>query len=238
MFEMKEKVTTSRCGENGKLKFFAAVQMMQDCSELWADTEPDMNEYFKAHGMAQVLVSRQVDVMRVPEFKETLSVESRVFEMQSMCGYRNTFVFDAAGHPCYKSWSMGAFVDRDTGRMAAVPADVTATMHFEGKLDMDYRPRRIRLPQNALAEMPAVTVARNDIDYNHHMNNAHYVRMGCELLPDGFDVRRMRIEYKSPAHKGDVLTPKVGMSDDGCTCWVTLNCGGTVCAVIEFCSVL
>lgn len=232
MFTIEGKVTTSRCDACGKLKLFSAVQMMQDCSELWADTEPEMNGYFKEHDMAQVLVSRQIDVVRVPEYKENLSVESRVFEMQSMCGYRNTFVRDAAGRPCYKSWSMGAFINRESGHIVPVPADVVATMHLDPKLDMDYCSRRIRLPQGVLGENTQVTVLRNDIDYNLHMNNAQYVRIGCELLPDGFAVKRMRIEYKSPAHLGDVLTATTGNS--GNTFWVALAKGDTMCASMEF----
>ena len=232
MFTIEGKVTTSRCDVNGKLKLFSAVQMMQDCSELWADTEPEMNRYFKEHGMAQVLVSRQIDVVRIPDYKEDLSVESRVFEMQSMCGYRNTFVRDAAGRPCYKSWSMGAFVNRESGHIVPVPADVVATMHLDPKLDMDYCSRRIKLPHGVLSECAHVTVLRDDIDYNMHMNNAQYVRVGCELLPDGFVVKRMRIEYKSPAHLGDVLTAMTGTS--GNTFWVTLANGDTTCALMEF----
>lgn len=177
-------------------------------------------------------VSRQIDVVRIPDYKEDLSVESRVFEMQSMCGYRNTFVRDAAGKPCYKSWSMGAFVNRESGHIVPVPADVVATMHLDPKLDMDYCSRRIKLPHGVLSECAHVTVRRDDIDYNMHMNNAQYVRVGCELLPDGFVVKRMRIEYKSPAHLGDVLTAMTGTS--GNTFWVTLANGDTTCALMEF----
>ncbi len=37
--------------------------------------------------------------------------------MKPMFGFRNTFIYDAEGNPCYKTWSMGAFVDRVAGKL-------------------------------------------------------------------------------------------------------------------------
>ena len=39
MYSLKFKVTTSTCDSEGRLKLFSALQMMQDCSELWIDRE-------------------------------------------------------------------------------------------------------------------------------------------------------------------------------------------------------
>jgi hypothetical protein len=41
MYSLKYKVTTSTCDSEGKLKLYSALQMMQDCSEMWIDSEPD-----------------------------------------------------------------------------------------------------------------------------------------------------------------------------------------------------
>ena len=76
MYSLNYKVTTSTCDSEGKLKLFSALQMMQDCSEMWIDSEPQVQvkEYFARENMAQLLASRQVEIMRVPGFKEELTV--------------------------------------------------------------------------------------------------------------------------------------------------------------------
>ena len=56
MFTLNYKVTTSCCDENGKLKLYSALQMMQDCSEMWINTEAGVKKYFEENGMAQLLV--------------------------------------------------------------------------------------------------------------------------------------------------------------------------------------
>ena len=116
MYSLKYKVTTSTCDSEGKLKLYSALQMMQDCSEMWIDSEPEVKDYFLQQNMAQLLATRQVEIIRVPDYKEELTVKTSVYGMKPMFGFRNTFIYDAQGNPCYKTWSMGAFVD--SGRQA------------------------------------------------------------------------------------------------------------------------
>lgn len=42
MYSIDNIVTTSTCDRDGKLKLFSAFQMMQDCSEMWTDSEPEV----------------------------------------------------------------------------------------------------------------------------------------------------------------------------------------------------
>ena len=48
MYSLKYKVTTSTCDSEGRLKLYSALQMMQDCSEMWIDSEPAVRKYFRA----------------------------------------------------------------------------------------------------------------------------------------------------------------------------------------------
>jgi acyl-ACP thioesterase len=232
MYSLKYKVTTSTCDSEGRLKLFSALQMMQDCSEMWIDTEPAVKEYFERENMAQLLASRQVEIVRVPRYKESLYVETSVWGMKSMFGFRNTFIYDAEGQPCYRTWSQGAFVNKATGRLAKVSDEVASQMEIVERKPMTYLDRRIILPKDQpLVEHPAVLVQRNDIDYNRHMNNANYVRLAMELLPEDFEVKGMRVEYKIPAKLGNELIPQTIETADAF--YVQLMLDGRVSTVIE-----
>ena len=147
MYSLKYKVTTSTCDSEGRLKLCSALQMMQDCSEMWIDSEPGVKRYFAEQHMAQLLATRQVEIVRVPEYKEELTVTSSVYGMKPMFGFRNTFIYDAEGKPCYKTWSMGAFVDKSAGKLKRVDDATMASMSLEPQLEMDYKDRRIILPK-------------------------------------------------------------------------------------------
>ena len=56
MYSLNYRVTTSTCDSEGKLKLYSALQMMQDCSEMWIDSEPGVKQYF-TQNMAQLLAS-------------------------------------------------------------------------------------------------------------------------------------------------------------------------------------
>ena len=232
MYSLEYKVTTSTCDSEGRLKLYSALQMMQDCSEMWIDSEPSVKQYFAEQNMAQLLATRQVEVARVPEYKEKLTVTSTVYEMKPMFGFRNTFIYDADGNPCYKTWSMGAFVDKAAGKLKRVDDATIASMTLEPKLEMNYRDRRIILPKEGGTPLSPIRVLRADIDYNRHMNNANYVRVAMELLPDDFLVKGLRVEYRIAAKLGDVLTPTIFHIDGGFI--VALSINTEISAIVEF----
>ena len=234
MYSLNYKVTTSTCDSQGQLKLYSALQMMQDCSEMWIDSEPVVKQYFTQQNMAQLLASRQVEILRVPAYKEQLTVTTSVYGMKPMFGFRNTFIYDAEGEPCYRTWSMGAFVDKTTGKLKRVDQTTIDAMTLEPQLDMNYADRRIILPKEQGNIMESVQVMRADIDYNKHMNNANYVRIAMEMLPEDFIVSGLRVEYRVAAKQGDMLIPTVYHVANNII--VSLAVDSEVCAIIEFTS--
>ena len=186
MYSLNYQVTTSTCDSEGRLKLYSALQMMQDCSEMWIDSEPGVKQYFKEQNMAQLLASRQVEIIRVPVFKEKLTVTTSVYGMKPMFGFRNTYIYDAEGKPCYRTWSMGAFVDKATGKLKRVDNDTIATMTLESQLEMNYKDRRIILPKE-----DGITCA------------PYYLGQGVEL-----DHAKAFLWYREAAFQGHVLSQK------------------------------
>ncbi|MDF9828368.1 medium-chain acyl-[acyl-carrier-protein] hydrolase [Ereboglobus sp. PH5-10] len=235
MFSITETVTPSRTGEDCRLKFVSALRMMQDCSELWIDSEPAYRDYFRANNIAQLLVSRQVDVLRVPRIKEKLTITTGVFGCAGAFGHRNTIIYDESGAPCYATWCVGAFVNLNTGRMSKIPAEVVNSLVIDAKYGMEYLDRKITVPAGESANYAPVEVLRDDIDYNRHMNNAQYARIAAELLPPSFEIKRFRVEYKIPAKLGETLHPQTLATENGCIYTRLKNKSGLSHAVLEFC---
>ena len=199
---------------------------------MWIDSEPDVKRYFTEQNMAQLLATRQVEILRVPEYKENLTVATSVYGMKPMFGFRNTFIYDSEGKPCYRTWSMGAFVDKAAGKLKRVDDATIASMTLEPQLEMNYKDRRIILPKDGGEVLEPIKVLRADIDYNKHVNNANYVRMAMELLPENFKVQGLRVEYRVAAKLGDVLIPTVYKIEGGFI--ISLSVGNDVSTIIEF----
>ena len=232
MYKITEVCTPTKVDKNSNLKLFSVFQMMNDCDDMWLDSEPVAKQCFLSEHRAQLLASRQVEVVRVPKLKEKLSVETSVFECKELYGFRNDVIRDEKGEPCYISWSMGAFIDMESGKLKKLPESVINSLKYDEKLPMEYKERRIHLPKKEMTALPAVAVTRNDIDYNRHMNNSHYIRIALEQLPEQFSPQSIRIEYKIPAKLGDRLTPHI--VEDGAIYYMTLESENGICAIIEF----
>ncbi len=127
---------------------------------------------------------------------------------------------------------MGAFVDKSTGKLKRVDDDTIATMCIDHQLAMEYKDRRIILPKENGVKLDPIKVLRADIDYNKHVNNANYVRMAMELLPDDFKVRGLRVEYRVAAKLSDELIPTIYKIEDGVI--ISLSVGNDVSTIIEF----
>lgn len=232
MFTIHETCTPTRVDENKRLKLFSAFQMMHDCDDLWVDSEPISKRIFEEEHRAQLLASRQVDIIRVPQLREKLSISTSIYEMKPLFGFRNDIIRDEKGEPCYISYSMGAFIDLETSKLCPLPQHMIDSMTIDEKYDMEYTDRRIRLPKVEPKECATVIVKRDDIDYNHHMNNCCYIRIAQELIPADFNLRRVRVEYKVAAREGETLTPMLYTDEN--RYYVELKCERGVCAIVAF----
>ena len=127
---------------------------------------------------------------------------------------------------------MGAFVDKAAGKLKRVDDATIQSMTLEPQLEMNYKDRRIILPKDGGEVLEPIKVLRADIDYNKHLNNANYVRMAMELLPEDFVVSGLRVEYRVAAKFGDCLIPTIYRHDN--VIIVSLSVGEEVSAIIEF----
>lgn len=232
MYTLNEIVTTSRVDQDGHLSLFGAVQLMQDCSELWSESNTHVINYFDQCNRAAWLAFRQIEVHRVPSYRERLTITSGLFECKELYALRNTIIRDSHNQVCYAAWSMGAFVDSTTGRLSAIPSEICQSIHFDNRFPMSYRDRRIRIPDAEPTDSMTYTVCRNDIDYNRHLNSAHYVRLAVELLPVGFEPRNIRIDYKQSLHLNDQAHLQLLPIEGGYL--VVINGPQGRCCILEF----
>ncbi len=189
-------------------------------------------EWLSANHATPVVNFRQLEVLRVPSLREKLTCTSYVYDIQGSFGYRNTAIYDAQGNACYKSWSIAAFVNLENGRLNRIPKERLAELQFPPRLDMTYGSRKIVLPDAPMIYPEPFRVQRNDIDYNNHVNNAQYIRMAAEYLPEDFPVCGLRVEYKRPVLPGSVISPSVIYGADAV--YVALAVEETICCVVEF----
>ena len=88
------------------------------------------------------------------------------------------------------------------------------------------------LPKVGGEAFAPIPVMRADIDYNRHVNNANYIRMAMELLPEDFIIKGLRVEYRVAAKLGDSLTPTLFEIENGFV--ISLAISNEASAIVEF----
>ena len=135
--------------------------------------------------------------------------------VRGIFGYRNFTIQDESGEYLVRAESVWFYVDTDTGAPIKAPEEETAPYgSLEERLDMPEKPGKIRIPDMGEACDP-VTVMPHHLDTNHHVNNAQYVEMARECLPEDFRIFRICAEYRKAAKLGDVIFPLAAKTGDG-----------------------
>lgn len=103
-------------------------------------------------------------------------------------------------------------MDTEKQRPIPVPEELMSRYTLEPPFSMEYAPRKIVVSKDGRVEEP-VKITRAYLDSNNHVNNARYVQIGEEYLPEGFRIQQLRAEYKRQALLGDIICPKVARTE-------------------------
>ncbi|MDR1411575.1 MAG: hypothetical protein LBI91_05180 [Spirochaetaceae bacterium] len=234
MYEYQLQIGICHAGKSGLLKLGAAVDILQNATWFQLDTETVFIDYFRENDGGMFLISRQLDITRLPAYGERITVRSWVTGCDRLFGYRNTAIYDAQGRLCIGTYAIGAFVDLKRMAPARVPREFPDRVKSYPALDMEILPRKIPVP-SAMTRLPdTIRVQDYHLDRYGHMNNARYVDIASAYIPEDFRARRVRLEYKNMALCGDLIVPHFARTD-GAALVITLNGeDGKLFSVMEF----
>lgn len=214
MYSFKSRVRYSEIGSDNHLTLKAIIDYFQDCSIFESEYLGLGIDYGKKIKHGWVLSSWQIIVNEYPELYEKIITSTWAYDFKGIYGYRNFILQNDKNEILAYANSIWVYIDTETGlptRIDNIQADKYKTQE---KLDMDYAPRKIKIPEN-LEQLDSFPVIRANIDTNNHVNNGQYVLMGEELLPEDFKIRQMRADYRNAAELGDLITPMIAQIDDG-----------------------
>ena len=208
MYAFDSRIRYSETDSEGELTLNALLNYFQDCSTFHSEDVGLGIGYMRELGQAWVLSSWQIVVDRYPRLGERVKIVTLPYELKGFLGYRNFAMLDEEGNYLAKANSLWSLLDMTTGKPVAVNEAMHKGYGIDEKLDMDYAPRKITVPEGGQLLEP-IGVKKHHLDTNHHVNNGQYVNIAMEYLPDDFLIHQMRAEYKKQAFLDDVLYPYI-----------------------------
>lgn len=231
MYTFDSRVRYSETDEKGLLSIAGIVDYFQDTSTFQSEELGLGVEYLHSLGMLWVMSAWQIVIHEYPALGERITVGTFPYQFKGFMGMRNFFLDDAQGRRLVEANSIWSLMDMNKGVPVRLTQEMAQRYVLEEKLDMDYAPRKISVPQGGTVQ-EAFAVGRQHLDSNHHVNNGQYIHMAMDYLPADFVVGQMRVEYKKSALLHDVIVPKVCVQEN----LVTVSLGaqdGADYAVVE-----
>ena len=141
-------------------------------------------------------------------------------------------MMDENGEYLARANSVWSLLSTENGKPVQPSEELLSAYELEEKLDMEYAPRKISVPAGGQV-VDVVTVKKQHLDTNHHVNNGQYVTIAMEYLPENFLIRQMRAEYKKQAFLEDALHAYVVKLEEGYLIALTDE-GGAPYVSVEF----
>lgn len=232
MYSYKSRIRYSELDETGHLRLESLLDYFQDCSTFHSEDIGLGVDYLRERHLVWVLSSWQIVVNRYPRLGENVETGTAPYEFKGFIGFRNFCMKDEAGNYLAYANTLWSLLDTQTAKPAKPSEEMLKGYVLEPKLDMEYAPRRIPVPEFGEDGEP-VLIRPHHLDTNHHVNNGQFVRIALDSLGKNYRVGQLRAEYKKQVMLGDILVPYIADAGDG-RCVVALkDKEGTVCCIVE-----
>ena len=214
MYEFSSRVRYSETDSQGKLKWTALINYLQDCSTFQSEDLGLGVNYLLSKNQAWVINYWQIDLIKLPELGERIIIGTIPYSIRGPLGFRNFYIkSEKNGEMLAMANSVWTLID--LGKILPVKASPEMIEGYAvgEKLDMEYTDRKITLNGEGL-EKESITVMPHHLDSNRHVNNGQYVQMAMDLIPGNREIKRVRVEYKKSAYLSDVIYPVVYTEDN------------------------
>ena len=232
MYKMNGRVRYSECGIDNKLRISAIINYFQDCTTENSEQIGVGHDYLVERKRAWILNSWQVEIMRRPNVRENTEVSTWATGFKGVFGPRDFCMKTAEGEELARAHSLWVYIDTESGRPVKPTDEEIAVYEVGEPISMEEVSRKIKMPEGAI-EVDTFPVHKYHIDTNAHVNNSKYIELACEALPEDFEVKKLRVEYKKAAVLGDRMVLKQVIEEERIVAELCDEEGNTY-AIVEF----
>ncbi|MBQ8527119.1 MAG: acyl-[Lachnospiraceae bacterium] len=234
MYSFESRIRYSEVGSDSKLTLLSLLNYFQDCAIFHSEDLGVGVEYLSGVHGVWVMNFWQIDIDRYPVLGEQVKIETHPYDFKMCLGFRNFGLRGNDGERVAAANTLWTFLNSETGRPMKPMTDMIEKYGIEPPDEMEYLDRKIVFAGEE-EHFDPVEIRAHHLDTNLHVNNAQYVGIACDYLPEDFTVCRMRASYHKSAVLGDLLYPVVYGGKEHCIGVALCDADGNAYANVEFC---
>ena len=212
MYEYQKRIGFSECDTTRHLTVTALIDAFQDWSTFQSEDRGVGFDVLEKMDLVWVINYWELQIIALPRLCDHVTVGTFPYSFKSCFGLRNFYMKDMKGNFLAKANSMWTLIDSKKAKPAKTPDFVSSAYTIEPRLEMEYNPRKVLIPQGEdviVSEREPIQIQNHHLDSNRHVNNGQYVRIAMSELGDDNNISHLRIDYRVQAKLGDVIRPVV-----------------------------
>ena len=212
MYQFESRVRYSEADERELLSIIGIINYFQDCSTFQSEDLGLGLSYLHEHRIAWLLNFWQIEIRRFPKVGEYIRIGTSPYDFKGFMGFRNFLLETTEGEELAIANSVWSLMNMDSMRPERVPEVMAERYVRNPRMEMEYAPRKIALPEGEDTEITAaapILIGEHHLDSNHHVNNSQYVQLALDSSGTFTDDRKRPLktlltEYRKQAHRGDM----------------------------------
>jgi len=206
-FKKTYTISSFQVDSNARLRIHSLFNLFQDIADDHAEKIGVGYSFCRENGVGWVGGAYHLLINRLPSWNEEIRIETWPSASTAASAIRDFQVFDSAGHILINATSQWVLID--TVRLRPLPIAKHLphyTVYNERALQSDFA--KIETPEGAFTEK-SFPVHADDIDLNHHVNNALYPTWVLDSFDDSFlkdhIPAEVKISFRRSAKRGDQI---------------------------------
>ena len=151
-YSFNSRVRYSETGEDGRLTLPGVLNYFQDCSTFHAESIGLGGNVLKNRDRAWVLSSWQVVVEEYPVLGTEIRIRTAPYAFKGFMGMRNFVMETTDGKKLAWANTNWTYLTISTGIPTRLTSVDTDSYVLSEKLEMDYAPRKIKLPEDMISQ--------------------------------------------------------------------------------------
>lgn len=208
MYQRQSRVRYSEVDQKGNLTIVSLINYLQDCCSFQAEDLGVGLDYLRDRHLGWYITYWEIKIHSLPKMGEHIRISTWPVFFKGMFGSRNFKLESSEEETMDKEYvradSFWVLMDLENSRPARLTEDITGRYETNPPLDGEWQGRKIK-PFDDFNQIKTMEVMPVHLDTNYHMNNAYYIEIARDVLPQERKIYGIRCEYKKPALLGDKI---------------------------------
>lgn len=149
-----------------------------------------------------VLLKYDLDIIKYPKFRETITVETDIIGLKKLYGYRSITIRNLEDKVIISGISTAILIDYDKRRPVKASPEQCKIYGIEKELEENI-PLDDFINLEEAKYSKDYTIRYSDIDSNKHVNNVKYIEMAVDTLPrnilNEYEISNIKVLFKHEA---------------------------------------